>query len=90
MTAADWWERKARAALAVLGKDPDVAIEAERKRPAMTPAELFNLRCAAGLSQMDLARRLQMNGTTVWRWETGRLAISQERADKIRAACKPA
>jgi transcriptional regulator with XRE-family HTH domain len=41
----------------------------------MTPAELTAWRQQAGLSQAGLARLLDVDKQTVWRWEHGERAI---------------
>lgn len=41
----------------------------------LPPNRLSELRVAAGLSQSALARELEVDQVTVWRWEKGRMAI---------------
>lgn len=44
-----------------------------------TPNRLAELRQAAGLSRPALARELNVDQMTVYRWEKGRLGIKDER-----------
>lgn len=43
-----------------------------------TPNRLAELRHLASLSQAALARRLEVDAVTVWRWEHGRMNIRDE------------
>lgn len=52
---------------------------------AMAPAVLLQLRKSAGLTQVELARRLGVKKLTVYRWESGIVPISQARALAISA-----
>lgn len=51
----------------------------------MTPAELRAARFKLGLTQKELAARLEVHWTTVARWEGGRHPISKATALAIRA-----
>jgi len=50
----------------------------------MSGAEVRRLRKAAGLTQGGLARRLGVQKSTVYRWETGRTRITRPMARLIR------
>jgi DNA-binding transcriptional regulator YiaG len=50
----------------------------------MSGAEVRRLRKAAGLTQGALARRLGVQKSTVYRWETGRTRITRPMARLIR------
>src|SRR5262249_21731315 len=53
-------------------------------RRTMSGAEVRKLRKAAGLTQGALARRLGVQKSTVYRWETGRTRITRPMARLIR------
>ena len=55
----------------------------------MAGSELKALREAAGLSQEDLARSLEVSVGTVSRWERGFSGISKPTASHIRATLVP-
>jgi transcriptional regulator with XRE-family HTH domain len=52
----------------------------------MTPQQLRMILAAADVSQLELARRLGVNGRTVRRWVAGATPLSDERADQILSA----
>lgn len=49
------------------------------------PNRLSELYFAAGLSRADVASSMGVDSTTVWRWETGRLAITDKRKEALAA-----
>lgn len=57
--------------------------------PQMTGTELKALREAAGLTQPDLARLLQVHPVTVSYWETGTYSINGRTAQLVRLHCVP-
>lgn len=46
-------------------------------------ARLKSARIAAGMSQADLSRRLQVTAVSVWRWENDRKPPSRDRVMRI-------
>lgn len=52
---------------------------------ATTPNRLTELRNAAGLSRTALARELNVDPHTLYRWEKGRLGIKDERKLELAA-----
>jgi len=72
----------------IIGTVYDVACEpisrAMLLRERMSGAEVRRLRKAAGLTQGALARRLGVQKSTVYRWETGRTRITRPMARLIR------
>lgn len=58
----------------------------QKKAGRLLPAiKLEQWRTKAGWSQTELADRLSVTGTTVWRWENGERAPSLARVDQIAA-----
>jgi transcriptional regulator with XRE-family HTH domain len=49
-----------------------------------TPNRLAEIRAAAGMSQAALARELNIDKSTIWRWEQGKRKISDD--TKLRLA----
>jgi transcriptional regulator with XRE-family HTH domain len=52
----------------------------------MTPQHLRALLAMAGVSQMELARRLGVDGRSVRRWVSGERGISDARREEIEQA----
>ena len=55
-----------------------------------TPAELLALRARSGLTQQEAAARADVSVTSLWRYETGRIAPSPHVLRSLLAAYAPA
>ena len=49
----------------------------------LTPTQVRHIRVTAGLSKKGLGKKLGVTYQTVWRWETGRNAITGDAAYKV-------
>jgi len=56
----------------------------------VTPADLKARRTRRALSQTELARRVGVSRTTLWRWEQGRAAPSPEQSRRLRQSLRAA
>jgi len=49
----------------------------------LTPNQVRHIRVMAGYSKAGLAKRLGITYQTIWRWETGRSAITGDAAYRL-------